>query len=93
MTWYVQGTGKRAGKSTTRISKSAVPIGQHSHHPDQVMPLPERASASPTPTAAPSAQGRRCASRREEAALVQPATGRAYCAACWVTCVIQNQLD
>lgn len=90
-TWYAPGTGTRAGKSRTRIAKSAVPLGQHSHHPDQVMPLPERvASATTAALAAPS---RRCARCPEHAALVEPVTGRAYCAAHWITCVVQNQLD
>lgn len=83
------------------IRRGAVPLGQHSHHPDQVLPLPIAPSGAPIaevahvfpdmPTPAPRALG--CVCCPAMAALVDPVTGHGYCAAHWISGVVQRQLD
>jgi hypothetical protein len=89
---------KRSRAHSQRISRGAVPLGQHSHSPDQVMPLPAAPVATTTagvsgrlPSPAPTARG--CACRLSPAALVDPTTNRAYCAGCWIVVMVQHQLD
>jgi hypothetical protein len=79
-----------------RRRKGAVPLGQHSHSPAQVMPLPSPATTPATvhrtlPRSAPSARG--CAICLAPAALIEPTTQRAYCTDHWISWVVQRQLD
>lgn len=91
--WLVPGTGKHAGQSRTSIKKSAVPLGQHSHHPDQVMPLARVADDAPVALPRPAPRAVRCCRCPERAALVDPANARAYCADHWISHVVLGQVE
>lgn len=69
------------------ILRGAVPVGQHSHHPDQVLPIARVAHTFPDlPT--PARRGQRCCQCGGEAALCPPGSQLfydAYCAVCWLS--------